>query len=116
MNSQLLQSYKKQESKSPELKKSTNKNVMLFLKIVGVLALVLVVSVLYLQQLSTINYYRAEISRLNIEKKESLQKLNNLNVVVARLASFERIRRIAEEELGMVKSTDIEYVEVGGVD
>lgn len=98
------------------LKKSGKERGFLFLKISGLILAVLTLSILYLWQLSEISEYRTEIARLNIEKKNINQNINNLNVIIAQLSSFDRIKKIAEEELGMVKSADIEYIEVTPVE
>ncbi|MCK9225734.1 MAG: septum formation initiator family protein [Candidatus Muirbacterium halophilum] len=85
---------------------------LLFLKISGIIFAILSLSLIYLWQLSDISEYRTEISKLNIEKKKIAQNINDLNVIIAQLSSFDRIKKIAEEELDMVKSKEIEYVEV----
>jgi cell division protein FtsL len=112
MNPQYIPAYENEKRKKIEQSQKFNVRTNIFLKITVVTSIVVAVSTLYLWQISLINNYRTSIARNTIIRKELEQKYNNLNILIAKLSSIDRIKSIAEEELNMVKSSEIEFFEV----
>jgi|GEM_PF-5993858 len=88
------------------------KGAKTFLTIVSVMTIIFVLSTIYIWQLTQITKHKTEIAKAVEQKKVLTQNIQNLEILIARLSSFERIKTIAEEELDMIKSTDIKYIEV----
>ena len=95
---------------------SSSKRLRLFFRTVGIIMALLVVSMIYLRQLSLLNQYRTDIARSDLQKKELETDINNLQVIVAELSSLDRIKRIAEDDMNMVKSAEVMYIEVPGIE
>ena len=113
MNKQYVISYEenlKNEKYSRPVK--ITKGAKTFLSIVLVMSIIFVLATIYIWQLTQITRFKTEIAKAGREKKQLSQDIQNLDILIAKLSSFERIKTIAEEELDMVKSTDIKYIEV----
>lgn len=113
MNKQYVVSYEenlRNEKYSKPVK--ITKGAKSFLTIVGVMSVIFVLSTVYIWQLTQITKHKTEIAKAERERKVLTQNIQNLDILIAKLSSFERIKTIAEEELDMIKSTDIKYIEV----
>ncbi|MGM0607461.1 MAG: hypothetical protein ACQESP_03475 [Candidatus Muiribacteriota bacterium] len=112
-NNNILSNYEIKKNNKLRVQENLSKknSLNLIAKIFLGMIVVVLVSFLYLWQVSTLNTYRTRVSSLNRQKKEIEREITNLNVIAAKLSSLDRIKRIAEEELNMIKSHNIEYIE-----